>query len=86
MVPGFFPKVILPMLASPVMGFVGGMIVMGLLFAIIRPMRPRLVDKLFGRLQLLSASYMGWAHGFADGQKTWASWPWPVLSRPNTAT
>ncbi len=68
--PGFIHKIIVPMLASPVIGFVGGMLVMTLLFVIIRPMRPRMVDKVFGRLQLLSASYMGWAHGFADGQKT----------------
>ncbi len=66
----FYPKVILPMLASPVIGFIGGMVVMTLLFILIRPMRPRLVDSLFGRLQLVSASYMGWSHGFADGQKT----------------
>ena len=68
--PGFVHKIVLPMLASPVIGFVGGMLVMTVLFVIIRPMRPRMVDKVFGRLQLLSASYMGWAHGFADGQKT----------------
>jgi len=68
--PAFYHKIILPMLASPVIGFVGGMAVMTLLFLIIRPMRPRPVDKVFGRLQLLSASYMGWSHGFADGQKT----------------
>jgi inorganic phosphate transporter, PiT family len=68
--PGFFHKIVVPMLASPVIGFVGGMLVMTILFVIIRPMRPRMVDKVFGRLQLLSASYMGWAHGFADGQKT----------------
>jgi PiT family inorganic phosphate transporter len=67
---GLYPKVILPMITSPLLGFVGGMFVMGLLFAVIRPMRPRLVDRLFGKLQLVSASYMGWAHGFADGQKT----------------
>src|SRR5271170_4967241 len=67
---GLYPKVILPMITSPLLGFVGGMMVMGLLFAVIRPMRPRTVDVVFGRLQLVSASYMGWAHGFADGQKT----------------
>jgi inorganic phosphate transporter, PiT family len=67
---GIYPKVVLPMIASPVLGFVGGMIVMALLFAVIRPMRPRFVDRIFGKLQLVSASYMGWAHGFADGQKT----------------
>jgi PiT family inorganic phosphate transporter len=46
------------------------MVIMGLLFAVIRHMRPRTVDRVFGKLQLLSASYMGWAHGFNDGQKT----------------
>ena len=66
----FCPKVLLPMLVSPVLGFVGGMLVMTLLFLVIRRMRPRFVDLLFGRLQLVSASYMGWSHGFADGQKT----------------
>jgi len=67
---GVYPKVIVPMVDSPVIGFVGGMIVMGFIFMIIRPMRPRLIDTVFGKLQLVSASYMGWAHGFADGQKT----------------
>jgi len=67
---GLYPKVILPMLTSPLLGFLGGMLVMSLLFVIIRPMRPRVVDRVFGKLQLISASYMGWAHGFADGQKT----------------
>lgn len=67
---GLYPKVVIPMISSPVLGFIGGMFVMALLFAIIRYMRPRLVDRLFGKLQLLSASYMGWSHGFADGQKT----------------
>jgi PiT family inorganic phosphate transporter len=66
----FYHKMVIPMLASPLIGFVGGMLVMTLLFVIIRSMRPRLVDRVFGRLQLLSASYMGWSHGFADGQKT----------------
>jgi len=67
---GLYYKVIIPMVSSPILGFVGGMLVMGLLFAIIRHLRPRLVDRVFGRLQLVSASYMGWAHGYADGQKT----------------
>src|SRR5437588_1359393 len=67
---GLYPKVVLPMITSPIIGFVGGMLVMGLLFAIIRYMRPRVVDLVFGKLQIASATYMGWAHGLADGQKT----------------
>ena len=67
---GLYHKVVIPMVSSPLLGFVGGMVVMSLLFGIIRHMRPRVVDRVFGRLQLLSAAYMGWSHGFADGQKT----------------
>ncbi|PWU21229.1 MAG: inorganic phosphate transporter [Verrucomicrobia bacterium] len=67
---GLYPKVIVPMFGSPIAGFVVGMIVMGILYAIIRSMTPKMVDRVFGRLQIVSASYMGWAHGLADGQKT----------------
>ena len=67
---GLYPKVVQPMIFSPIIGFLGGMFVMGVLFAIIRHMRPRVVNQVFGKLQILSATYMGWAHGLADGQKT----------------
>jgi PiT family inorganic phosphate transporter len=67
---GLYHKVVIPMVSSPFIGFLGGMLVMGLLFSIIRYMRPKTVNFVFGKLQLVSASYMGWSHGFADGQKT----------------
>ena len=67
---GLYNKVIIPMISSPIMGFVGGFIIMGILFIIIRPFRQRAVNVVFGRLQLLSSTYMAWSHGFADGQKT----------------
>lgn len=67
---GLYHKVIVPMISSPILGFVGGFIVMGILFAITRNWRPVWVNRVFGKAQLLSATYMGWAHGFADGQKT----------------
>jgi PiT family inorganic phosphate transporter len=67
---GIYPKVILPMITSPVLGFVGGFIIMGLLFALTRNWWPIWVNRIFGKAQLASATYMGWAHGFADGQKT----------------
>ena len=67
---GIYHKVIIPMISSPIMGFIGAFIIMGILFAIIRSWRPIWVNRVFGKAQLLSAGYMGWAHGFADGQKT----------------
>jgi len=41
-----------------------------LLYAILRRWRPVTVGRVFGKLQLLSASYMGFAHGTNDAQKT----------------
>jgi PiT family inorganic phosphate transporter len=43
---------------------------MGVLYALIRNWWPIWVSRIFGKAQLASATYMGWAHGFADGQKT----------------
>ena len=67
---GLDHKVIIPMTSSPIAGFAGGFIILGLLFLLIRPLRAHLVNALFGRLQIISSTYMAWSHGFADGQKT----------------
>jgi PiT family inorganic phosphate transporter len=67
---GVYHKVIIPMVTSPIFGFVGGLLFMGVIFAFIRHWRPVWVNRIFGKAQLVSATYMGWAHGFADGQKT----------------
>ncbi len=67
---GVLHKVIIPMVTSPVIGFFGGFIIMGFLYAILRWSRPRFVNRFFGKLQIASAGYMGFAHGLADAQKT----------------
>lgn len=78
---GLLWKVLVPMVTSPIMGFVAGFAVMGLLFAIIAGManskgplarmaRPRWVNAWFGKAQIASAGYMGFAHGMNDAQKT----------------
>ena len=78
---GIFWKVVVPMISSPVAGFMLGVLIMGLLMAIISSMnnaggwlgrisRPRWVNALFGKAQILSAAYMGLAHGTNDAQKT----------------
>ena len=43
---------------------------MGFLYAALRWSRPRFVNRFFGKLQIGSAAYMGFAHGLADAQKT----------------
>jgi len=78
---GVLWKVVVPMFSSPVLGFTTGFLLMGLLFAIIsfmarsgglltRLARPRWVNGFFGKAQLASAAYMGFAHGLNDAQKT----------------
>ncbi len=78
---GLLWKVLLPMISSPVAGFLLGILVMLLLWAIIAAMaraggvlgrlaRPRWVNAFFGKAQLISAAYMGYAHGHNDAQKT----------------
>ena len=67
---GIYHKVVVPMITSPLLGLVVGFLFMGLLFWLIRHWRPHKVNTVFGRLQIISAGYMGFGHGMADAQKT----------------
>ena len=67
---GLWPKVVLPMVLSPLFGLVGGFLLMGLLTIVLRRATPRLVTRIFGKAQLLSAGFMGFGHGSNDAQKT----------------
>jgi PiT family inorganic phosphate transporter len=67
---GLWPKVVLPMIISPVLGFIVGGILMFVLLAILRDFTPHLVHTLFGKLQILSAAWMAHSHGTNDAQKT----------------
>ena len=67
---GLWPKVVLPMVSSPLLGFVGGAMLMGLLTILFQKLTPRMVNLVFGKAQLLSAGFMGFGHGSNDAQKT----------------
>ena len=67
---GVLWKVIIPMFASPLAGFVLGFLVMGLLYALLRNCKPRTVNAVFGKAQIASAMSMGFMHGTNDAQKT----------------
>ncbi|MBX7121424.1 MAG: inorganic phosphate transporter [Opitutaceae bacterium] len=67
---GLWPKVVLPMVISPLMGFIIGAIIMFMLYVVLKRVRPRVINLLFGKLQLVSASWMGFSHGSNDAQKT----------------
>ena len=67
---GLWPKVVLPMLTSPVAGFVLGGLLMFLLLLVLQSYTPHLIQKVFGKLQLVSAAWMAHSHGTNDAQKT----------------
>ncbi|MFB3905695.1 MAG: anion permease [Acidobacteriota bacterium] len=67
---GLWPKVVLPMFSSPVLGMLIGFIVMGLLLTALRSWVPHYVNLIFGKAQLFSAAFMGFSHGTNDAQKT----------------
>ena len=78
---GLLWKVFMPMVSSPIAGFALGVLVLGLLYLVIAAMagaggplaraaRPRWVNAFFGKAQVVSAAYMGMAHGTNDAQKT----------------
>ena len=67
---GLWPKVVVPMLTSPLAGFVLGASVMFLLFVLLHRFTPNLIHSIFGKLQICSAAWMAHSHGTNDAQKT----------------
>ena len=67
---GVFYKVIIPMFTSPALGFIVGFLLMAALYFLVSRMAPGIVNAIFGKLQLVSATYMGFSHGSNDAQKT----------------
>src|SRR5436190_22865144 len=67
---GVWPKVVVPMITSPVAGFIFGALLMFLLFVTLQRFTPHFVHSLFGKLQIFSAAWMAHSHGTNDAQKT----------------
>jgi PiT family inorganic phosphate transporter len=67
---GIYNKVILPLVASPIIGIVIGFAVMVTLLNIFQRAHPKHINDRFRRLQILSAAYMALSHGSNDAQKT----------------
>lgn len=67
---GLWPKVVMPMFVSPAVGFIIGALLMALLVILLHKVRPLLINKIFSKLQLASAAWIGFSHGTNDAQKT----------------
>jgi PiT family inorganic phosphate transporter len=67
---GLLWKVIVPMVTSPACGFLLGFVFMAILYLALHRLRPRTVNQVFSKLQLISAGSIGFMHGTNDAQKT----------------
>ena len=65
-----YVKVIAFIVLAPVIGFALGFINMAVTTWVVRKKKPRAVDKIFRRLQLISAAFYSFGHGSNDAQKT----------------
>jgi inorganic phosphate transporter, PiT family len=63
-------KVILPLLISPLVGFIGGYFLMIGIFWLLRRANRGRTNEAFRRLQIVSSAFMATSHGMNDAQKT----------------
>ena len=63
-------KVIIPMFASPVVGFFVGFMVMCAFLRLFYKMKPDVINRRFKRVQLFASGLMELSHGLNDAQKT----------------
>jgi PiT family inorganic phosphate transporter len=68
--PALVQKVLIPMVVSPVLGLTIGFTIMVLLTWMIYRLHPAFINRLFGRLQIVSAGFMAINHGRNDAQKS----------------
>jgi inorganic phosphate transporter, PiT family len=67
---GIVSKVLVPLVGSPLVGFMVGLLLMGIIFNLFRRAHPGRLNNVFRRLQVVSAAWMAFSHGSNDAQKT----------------
>jgi PiT family inorganic phosphate transporter len=67
---GIVTKVLIPLVTSPIIGFLGALGLMILIFNLFRRANPHNMNDRFRRLQVVSAGFMAFSHGSNDAQKT----------------
>lgn len=67
---GVLDKIVIPLLTSPLIGFVVALLIMKLLFKLLARLSQRTVNKWFSKLQIVSAAFMAYTHGNNDAQKS----------------
>lgn len=67
---GGLTKVFAGIVIAPVGGLIFGFLLTGLIITIFANKKPTIVNKTFGRLQIISSAWFALTHGANDGQKT----------------
>lgn len=67
---GLLNKVIIPLFASPLVGFVAAFIIMTLITNLARNAHPQRASGFFKKAQLISSAAMAYSHGSNDAQKS----------------
>ncbi len=67
---GGLSKIFAGIVIAPVGGLIFGLLITGLIITIFATRKPAVVNKTFGRLQIISSAWFALTHGANDGQKT----------------
>ncbi|MBA4451988.1 MAG: inorganic phosphate transporter [Nitrosopumilaceae archaeon] len=67
---GGLTKVFAGIVIAPIGGIIFGLLLTGLIITIFASRRPAVVNKTFGKLQIISSGWFALTHGANDGQKT----------------
>ncbi|NWJ21353.1 inorganic phosphate transporter [Marine Group I thaumarchaeote] len=67
---GGLAKVFAGIIIAPIGGVIFGVVLVGIIIAVFARRRPAVVNRTFGRLQIISSTWFALTHGANDGQKT----------------
>ena len=67
---GGLTKVFAGIIIAPIGGVIFGVVLVGIIIAVFAKRRPAVVNRTFGRLQIISSTWFALTHGANDGQKT----------------
>lgn len=67
---GVWPQVLKPLVMAPAAGFFFGFLLMGFLLWALRKYKPGIINRFFGKFQILSAMWVSFSYGTNDAQKT----------------
>lgn len=67
---GVLDKIVIPLISSPLIGFILGYVFMTILYLALSPFSQKFVNRWFSKLQIISAAWMSFSHGKNDAQKS----------------